>query len=120
MGAVAGEDDVAVEEAHGFVGDGFVDIVSGEEDGEEGGDAAAFIVAGAFEKAREFGEDRGGVALAAGGFARGEADFAECAGEAGDGVHQEDDVLAARAGAFCDGEGGVGGFEAEECGFVGG
>ena len=76
-------------------------------------------IAGALEDLRQQIEDRGRVALLAGRFAGGKADFALGHGEAGDGIHDEQDALALVAEVLGDGEGDEAGADAQRCGAVG-
>lgn len=94
--------EVSIEETAECIADGFVGIVSFDEDGVDGGDASAEASTGAFDELGEEGEDAGWVAAGGWNFAGGEADFALGHGEAGDGVHEEEDILAGLAVGFSD------------------
>ena len=118
-GEFGGEDDVAIENGADFVGDRFIEVVACDEDGIEGGDGAFVGIAGAFEKAGQDGEDRGGVAGAGGRLSCGQADFAKRSGKAGDRVHHQDDRFALVAEIFGDGCADIGGVEAHLGGLVG-
>ena len=88
------EHDVPVEDAAHLVGHGLVEVPALDEDGVDGGDAAARSLAGALEEARQSGEGARRVAAAGGRLSGGEAHLAGGTGEA---RHRVDEQQHARA-----------------------
>src|SRR3954468_6355449 len=103
VGEVAAEDDVAVEDRAGGVGDRLVHVVAVDEHGVEGGDRAVRARARALEELREHREDARRVAARGGRLADGEADLALGHGDARDRVHHQHDVGALVAEVLGDG-----------------
>ena len=96
LGDAAVEDDVAVEDAAGDVGDRLVHVGGGDEHREDGGDVALAEGAGAGALAERGDEvrGRGREAAQARRLAGGEGDLAVGLGEAGERVEEEEDVAA--------------------------
>ncbi|MNI76603.1 hypothetical protein D3C73_1328470 [compost metagenome] len=104
--------DVAVEDGADLFADRVAAFLVLDQHGVEGGDRAALDRARPLEQPGQFGEDRRRKAAPHGRFADRQADLAQRAGEAGDGVHLQHDAQALGAEAFGDGGGGVGGADA--------
>ncbi len=114
--------EVAVEDAAHGVGDRLVVVVAVDQHGEDAGDVAGALDAGAgaLEQPRQFGEDGGRIALGGRRLAGGEADLAQRHGEARDAVHQAEHLQALVAEMLGHGQGEVGGLAAHQRRLVGG
>lgn len=115
---LAGKNDVAIEDGANGVADGFVEIVAFDENGEEARDRAFGEFAGALEDFWQELEGAWGIAFLTGRLTGCEADFALGHGKTGDGIDDEEYVLALVAEEFGDGKGDEAGAEAEGCGLV--
>ncbi|MOA20300.1 hypothetical protein D3C78_1407350 [compost metagenome] len=97
--------DVAIQDRACLVGDRLGHVIPLHQHGIEGGDGAFVGLTRPLHQAGQGGKHRRGVTAPGGGFAGGQADFTLGAGEAGDGVHQQQHLLALIPEIFGDGGG---------------
>ena len=109
---------MAVEDAAHRIADGLVEIVALHQDGEESGNRPAPEIPGALEDLRQQVKHRRRVALLAGWFAGGETDLALGHGEAGDRIHDQQNVGSLVAEILRDGQGDEAGADAQRGGTV--
>ena len=116
------QDHVPVENAAHGIGDGFVVVVAFDQHRKQPGDGALIggSRAGPLQQLRQLGEHHRRIALAGRRFARRQADLPLGHGEAGDGIHQAQDVFFLVTEVFGHRHGDVGGLTAEQGAFVGG
>ncbi len=97
---------------------GIVDVVTLDENGEEGRHRVHRRPAGPFAQTGQRAEDRRRVTLGGRRFARGEADFAQGHRVARGGVHHQEHVVVAVAEALGDRQRGLGALGAQDRGLV--
>src|SRR5258708_5072625 len=100
---------MAIEDASHGVADRLVEVVALDQHSEQTGNRAFFEVPGTLEDARQQVEDRRRIALLTWGVTGGKADFALRHGEAGDRVHNQQDIVALVAEVLADRDGDEGG-----------
>jgi len=110
---------VAVEQGAGFFGDRVVGGVAFHQDGVEGGQPPLIAVGGTLEQARDGGGQGDGEAAAGDGLAGGHAHGANGAGDAGEGVDQQQSGLISLTKSLGDRGGQLGGAQPQEGGIVG-